>query len=48
MAKDRGFQAATLGPRILKADTATVAACALIQYLFGDLAQKNLDKDTVL
>ncbi|MDF1593224.1 MAG: 16S rRNA (uracil(1498)-N(3))-methyltransferase [Desulfobacterales bacterium] len=39
-----GFQSISLGPRILKAETATVTACALIQYLFGDLGQKNLDK----
>ncbi|MBI9085599.1 MAG: 16S rRNA (uracil(1498)-N(3))-methyltransferase [Desulfobacterales bacterium] len=32
-----GFVAAGLGPRILRAETATVAACALVQYLFGDL-----------
>lgn len=43
-AESRGFFAASLGPRILKADTATVAACAIVQYLFGDLGQKNLDK----
>jgi 16S rRNA (uracil1498-N3)-methyltransferase len=40
-----GFQSLSLGPRILKAETATVAACALIQYLFGDLGQKHLDKE---
>jgi len=32
-----GFQSISLGPRILKAETATVTACTLIQYLFGDL-----------
>jgi 16S rRNA (uracil1498-N3)-methyltransferase len=32
-----GFQSISLGPRILKTETATVTACALIQYLFGDL-----------
>jgi len=36
-----GFQSISLGPRILKAETATVAACALVQYLFGDLGQKK-------
>lgn len=40
-----GFQSISLGPRILKAETATVTACALIQYLFGDLGQKHLDKE---
>lgn len=33
----KGFIAAGLGPRILKADTATVAACALVQHLLGDM-----------
>ncbi len=32
-----GFYPARLGPRILRAQTATIAACALIQHLFGDL-----------
>jgi 16S rRNA (uracil1498-N3)-methyltransferase len=32
-----GFLTATLGPRILKAETATVAACSLLQYLYGDM-----------
>ena len=32
-----GFQSVSLGPRILKAETAAVAAGALIQYIFGDL-----------
>ena len=36
-ATDSGFVTMGLGPRILKADTATVAACSLIQYLFGDM-----------
>jgi len=46
-AEAAGFVAAGLGPRILKAETAAVAACALVQYLFGDLGphQKNLDKE---
>jgi 16S rRNA (uracil1498-N3)-methyltransferase len=41
-----GFWIAKLGPRILRAETAAVAACAIVQYLFGDLGpgQKNLDK----
>jgi len=42
-----GFWIARLGPRILRAETAAVAACAIVQYLFGDLGprQKNLDKE---
>lgn len=42
IAKSRGFISASLGPRILKAETATIAACALLQYLFGDMGKKPL------
>jgi 16S rRNA (uracil1498-N3)-methyltransferase len=40
-----GFDLLRLGPRILRAETAALAAAALAQYLFGDLGQteKNLD-----
>ena len=31
------FVRASLGPRILKADTAAVVACAILQYAFGDV-----------
>ena len=34
---ERGFLCTGLGPRILRAETATLAACTLLQYLFGDL-----------
>lgn len=33
-----GFITAGLGPRILRAETATVAACVLLQHLFGDMS----------
>jgi 16S rRNA (uracil1498-N3)-methyltransferase len=46
-AKESGFITAGMGPRILKAETATVCACALMQFLFGDMG-KNLDKDNGL
>jgi 16S rRNA (uracil1498-N3)-methyltransferase len=36
-AREAGFAVAGLGPRILRAETATVAACALLQARFGDL-----------
>ncbi len=36
-ARQAGFITAGLGPRILRAETATLAACTLIQYLFGDM-----------
>ncbi len=45
MAENSGFVAAGLGPRILRAETATIAACAIVQYLFGDMGQKNVDKN---
>jgi 16S rRNA (uracil1498-N3)-methyltransferase len=37
MAKTAGFVTASLGPRVLRAETATITACALLQYLFGDI-----------
>ena len=40
-AKACGFITATLGPRILRAETATIAASVLMQYLFGDIGIKN-------
>jgi len=43
-AKEVGFLAVGIGPRILRAETATVAACTLLQFLFGDFGQKALDK----
>ena len=33
----RGFITASLGPRMLRAETAAVAACALVQHLLGDM-----------
>jgi 16S rRNA (uracil1498-N3)-methyltransferase len=52
-ARQAGFATAGLGPRILRAETATLAACTLIQYIYGDMGpavdqkdQKNLDKDS--
>ena len=32
-----GYQSVTLGPRILRAETATVAATAIVRYLAGDM-----------
>lgn len=37
VAREHGFAAVHMGPRILRAETATVAACALVQYIFGDM-----------
>ena len=36
-AKIHGFLTAGLGPRILRAETATLAACTLVQYCMGDM-----------
>lgn len=44
MAVNSDFVCASLGPRILRAETATLVACTLIQYLYGDMGKKNLDK----
>ena len=38
-AEAAGFTLAALGPRILRAETAAVAAVTLAQYLWGDLAR---------
>ena len=36
LAHSRGFQAARLGPRVLRTETAALAALAAIQTLWGD------------
>lgn len=36
-AKSKGFQAIRIGPRILRTETAGMAALTLLQYCFGDL-----------
>lgn len=38
LAKQAGFDALTLGPRVLRTETAPIAAITLVQYLWGDLA----------
>jgi 16S rRNA (uracil1498-N3)-methyltransferase len=40
LAVNNGFLPLSLGPRILKAETASLASCTLIQYLFGDMGKK--------
>ncbi len=37
-ARARGFQPVGLGPRILRTETAAIAAAAILQYLLGDLS----------
>lgn len=36
-AREAGFIVAPLGPRILRAETAAIAACTLLQHLYGDM-----------
>lgn len=40
-AKENGFTAYSLGPRILRAETASITAATLVQHFFGDLG-KNI------
>lgn len=47
-ARAHGFEAVQMGPRILRVETAAIAACTLVQYLFGDMGQKSLDNQPVL
>ncbi len=37
LAKEKGFSSFSLGPRILRAETASICACTLIQHLLGDM-----------
>ena len=39
-ARSHGFVAAGMGPRILRAQTAAIAACTLVQYLYGDMGNR--------
>lgn len=47
-AQSHGFLGASLGPRILRAETAPVAAATIVQYLFGDIGNKRLDKEKAI
>jgi 16S rRNA (uracil1498-N3)-methyltransferase len=40
-ARAHGFLTVGLGPRILRAKTATLSACALVQYRFGDMGASD-------
>ena len=37
LAEKEGFRRVGLGPRILKAETAALAAAVMVQYIFGDM-----------
>ena len=40
-AADMGFTPLSMGPRILRAETAAISACTLIQYIYGDIGKKS-------
>ena len=40
-ARNAGFDICSLGPRILKAETAVVSACTLVQYVYGDMGSSQ-------
>jgi len=42
-ARQAGFIPVGMGPRILRAETATLAAAVMVQFVFGDMAQNFLD-----
>ena len=37
LSKKNGFSSYSLGPRILRAETASISSCALIQHILGDI-----------
>ena len=37
LAKEKGFLSYSLGPRILRAETASISSCTLIQHILGDI-----------
>jgi 16S rRNA (uracil1498-N3)-methyltransferase len=47
LARRSGFTCASLGPRILKSDTAAIAVATIFQHSLGDIGsgEKSLDKD---
>jgi 16S rRNA (uracil1498-N3)-methyltransferase len=47
-AQQEGFLAVGMGPRILRAQTAALAAAVISQFAFGDLGQNFLDKQQVV
>lgn len=41
LARDHGFRICSLGPRVLRAETAPIAALAVVQALLGDFAARD-------
>ncbi len=46
-ARNTGFDICSLGPRILRAETAAVAACTLVQYVYGDMGESRSQRSEV-
>jgi 16S rRNA (uracil1498-N3)-methyltransferase len=46
-ARQNGFVTAGLGPRILRAETATLAASSLVQYLYGDMGPNTFESKPI-
>ncbi|MCP4747689.1 MAG: 16S rRNA (uracil(1498)-N(3))-methyltransferase [Desulfobacteraceae bacterium] len=44
-ARQKGFTALGMGERILRAETATLAACVMVQHLYGDMGIANRPED---
>jgi len=42
LARREGFQPVTLGPRILRTETAAIALIAVLQYALGDLGRREI------
>src|SRR5262249_24875498 len=46
LARANGCEIITIGPRILRTETAAITAVALLQYLYGDLSQPVSDEQS--
>jgi 16S rRNA (uracil1498-N3)-methyltransferase len=44
VARENECEIVTIGPRILRTETAAIAAVSLVQYLFGDLSKRKSEK----
>ena len=43
-ARAAGFISVSMGPRVLRSETASLSACAIIQYVFGDMGSLTIKK----
>jgi 16S rRNA (uracil1498-N3)-methyltransferase len=44
LARRSGFMPVSLGPRILRSETAGLAMAVILQYLYGDLGGKSVGR----